>query len=352
MQKIKRYLMFAFIVLSSCESVYIPDLDQVESLLVVDARLFWESGENYIIVNESNGFNDSKPFNPVTNALVQLLDNNGNGYITTQTEPGVYKLNTALDAGLSYSLHIIARGETFVSGFEKYLPVPHIDSIYGNHAEHWIQPGGETRFESFLKSDGQRVFIDIDTENQKRFYRFESRKILQYHLPFDTIIGGVPIVAFKFGWKSFYPEGGFNIATASEYSKDMNISKHPMDFFPYDASLIIKPNVTGSGWIYILKQYSVSEQAYNFYRDLNYQLEAKGKIFDPMYVQAKNNLRCSTNPKKIILGNFEIGNYKEFRFFVKPDKFTGDHIIKKIDRYDVIPESGLNNLYRPWFWQN
>ena len=351
MHEIKKYLVFVFIAFFACETVYVPNLDQVESLLVVDARLFWEKEDNYIILKESNGFNDTELFKPFTSALVQLLDNNGNGYIATQTDPGVYELNSKLDISLSYRLHIIARGETFVSGYEDYLPVPHIDTLYGEHAEHWIQPGGETSVESFIKSEGQRVFIDIDSENQSRFYRFEARKILQYHFPFDTVIGGAPVVAFKFGWKSFYPEGGFNIATSSEYSKDMNISKHPMDFFGYDSKWFLKPGETGDGWIYILYQYSLSEPAYNFYRDLNYQLEAKGKIFDPMYVQARNNLSCSTNPKKIILGNFEIGNFREHRFFVKPDLLTGNHIVRRINRFDEIPESGLNNMYQPWFWQ-
>ena len=62
------------------------------------------------------------------------------------------------------------------------------------------------------------------------------------------------------------------------------------------------------GWIVIMYQYGLSESAYYYYKDLNNQLQAEGKIFDPLYVQPESNLKCVNNPEQLILGNFEISS--------------------------------------------
>lgn len=345
--------LFLFAVLfSACESVYIPDLETVENVLVVDARLFAGNPVNEVILQKSQGFNENEPFEPFTNALVQLIDNQGKGYITTQVEPGVYQVNNPLDPELQYKLHIIAGGETFESGFEQVQEIPEISSIYGEHGENWIQPGGEKDAASFRKTTGQQLFVDIDTDNVPKYYRFSSRKILQYYFPFDTILSGAEMVEYKYGWKSFYPTTIFNLAGPPEYSNEVDIVKHPVEFFRYDADALLDSTQRNAGWIYIMYQYGISESAYRFYKDLNSQLSASGKIFDPMYVQARSNLKCTSNPGKIVLGNFEITRMREHRYFVNPDPYKGNHIIRKINIFYDIPGSGIVPMFKPWFWEN
>lgn len=351
MLKFLKYLLILFMLFTGCESVYEPELDEVESLLVVDARLVYGEPPYQIILQKSAGFNESDSFEPYTNALVQLLDSKENGYLTTQTQPGVYELNEPLDLTERYRLHIIAGGETFTSGFEPVPPVPVITSFYSGEAEKWTQPGGETDVEDFRKKLGHQVYIDINNNNTYRYFLFDARKIMQYQFPFDTVMDGVLTQQYKFGWKSIYPDDIFNIAGPNDYASELNIIKHPVEFFPYQSGRTI-PGETEVGWIYIMHQYSISQAAWKFYNDLNNQLGADGKIFDPMYVQARSNLKCISDPKKVVLGNFEISRHQEHRFFIRLDPRTGIHTLRRITIYQDIPESGIRSLYPPWFWQN
>jgi hypothetical protein len=352
MKKQVTYFLMVLMLFLACESIYIPDLGEVENVMVVDARLNAGNPVNTITLQKSQGFNDTGPFKPFTNALVQLIDDMGNGYITNQVEPGVFQLDVQLDPEFRYKLHIISGGETFESDFEEVPDIPDIDTIFGRHNEKWIQPGGEKDVASFRKIAGQQLLVDMDTENTKKYYRFSARKILQYYFPFDTVLFGAETVEYKYGWKSFYPTGEFNIAGPSEYSAEIDIVQHPVEFFRYDADALLDSTQRNAGWIYIMYQHGISETAYRFYKDLNSQLSADGKIFDPMYVQARSNLKCISKPGKIVLGNFEITSFREHRYFVKPDPNKGNHKIKKMNVFHDIPESGIIPLVIPWFWEN
>ena len=351
MQKLITFFIVLAALFSACESVYVPDLEEVEKVLVVDARLFTGHPVNEIILQKSQGFNEDEPFEPFPDVLVELIDNRGETYSSSQVEPGVYRLNNMLDSGLLYKLHIVAEGETFESGFEEVQSIPDIGFIYSEHGENWVQAGGEKDAASFIKTTGQQLFVDIDTDNMPQYYRFFSRKILQFFFPFDTVMYGSTTTQYKYGWKSYYPTEGFNLAAPPEYSTQKDIVKHPVDFFRYDADALLDSTQRNWGWIYIMYQYGISEAAYNYYNDLNSQLNASGKIFDPMYVQARSNLKCTSDSKKIVLGNFEITSLREHRYFVRPDIFTGNHVIRKLDIYHEIPESGIVPIFRPWFWE-
>ncbi len=351
MLKLLKYLLMPLILFAGCESIYEPELDEVESLLVVDARLVFGESTHQIMLKKSAGFNEADSFEPYANALVQLIDSKENGYLTIQTQPGVYELKEPLDSTERYRLHIIAGGETYTSGLEPVPSVPHISAFYSGEVEKWTQPGGETDVEEFRKSTGHQVYVDINNYNTPGYYRFDARKIMQYQFPFDTIMDGVLTQQYKFGWKSIYPDGIFNIAGPNDYASGLNILKHPVEFFPYQSGRTI-PGETEVGWIYIMYQYSISQSAWKFYNDLNSQLGADGKIFDPMYVQARSNLQCISDPKKVVLGNFEISRYREHRFFIRLDTRTGNHVLRRITFFHNIPEEGIRSMYPPWFWQN
>ncbi len=352
MLKLIKYLLSGFIFFTSCESVYVPDLDVVENVMVVDARLIYGQQENKIILQNSSGFNEKTSFDPITTARVILTDDLGVENTAIQQEPGVYSLYGQLDSMRQYKLLISDGGDTYSSGFEGVPPVPHIDTIYSDHAEQWIQPGGENSTGDFLNFTGQQLFVDIDNEESEIYFRFTARKILQYYFPFDTVLYGQKMVEYKFAWKSFYAQDSYNIAGPPEYSSQVDITKHPVEFFRYNDQALLDTTERALGWIYIMHQYRISGSAYNFYKDLNSQLEASGKIFDPLYVQARNNIECVSNPAKIVLGNFEIASYREHRYYIRLNVYSGKHTIRPIEVFHDIPPAGVIPLTVPWFWEH
>jgi hypothetical protein len=352
MLKIIKYLFFLSAVLAACETVYVPDLEDVEDVLTVDARFVKGQRPHVVTLRKSMGFNENGSFDTYSDARVTVTDSKGNNYESYALGGGEYWFNFQLDNSLQYQLNISAEGETYSSVFESVPPPPDIDTFYTEETEIVIQPGGETDVDEFVTSVGHRFYVDIDNDENSRYYRFDARKILQYYFPFDTVMYGLLETATKYAWKSIYPTGKFDIAAPAEYSSNTDIFKHSTQFFNYRDRMYLRRDDFSNGWIYIMHQYGISESAYHFYQDLNNQLDADGKIFDPMYVQARNNLKCDSNPGKTILGNFEIASYREHRFYIHLDPYKGFHEIRRIETFYDIPENGEKAIFLPWFWES
>jgi hypothetical protein len=345
MRETNLYIIILMIMIQSCESVYIPELDNVENVLVVDARLEATNQIHRITLMKSKEFTDMGAYEPVISADITLTDNEGNLYRAQHDRAGVYYLEVMLNTARLYQLHLNAEGEQYKSEFEPVPPSPEIDSIYSRDYEQWLQPGGADKVGSFEKMDGQQILIDISRNTEPRYYQFTGRKILQF------MVETKPDGNYHFGWRSYYPRGSFNIAGPALYSGSKEIIRHPVEFLPYKTSALLDTNQVGMGWIYIMYQYGINESTYHYYRDLKRQLDAGGKIFDPLYVQVKSNLKCTTNPKKMILGYFGLSNPREQRFFIRLNKASGLHTIRKIHVYYDIPEQGVHLDWPPDFWE-
>ena len=152
-------------------------------------------------------------------------------------------------------------------------------------------------------------------------------------------------------WQTFYPSGSFNIAGPPRYSAEKNIKEHRLEFFNQNYYEIIADTQEFVGWIYIIEQLGISEKAYNYYSDLNSQMEAQGKIFDPIYIQAEGNISCTSDPEKMVLGNFEIESYKQHRYLLKYNTINEKFSIQKLNRYGPIPTKGFIRDIQPDFWE-
>jgi hypothetical protein len=65
------------------------------------------------------------------------------------------------------------------------------------------------------------------------------------------------------------------------------------------------------GLLFKLEQLSISDNAYSFWRDAELQLEAEGKLFDPVATQLKGNIRCVTDSLKDVIGIFNASDVSE-----------------------------------------
>ncbi len=349
MNKLITYLFVVF-VFAACEDVYNPDLEQRENALVADARLVYGSSSNYIKLTETDNFDMQDPEYPaVTSAVVNLIDENNSEYLLPQNSGGYYHINFGLDPAMSYKLRINYKGEIYESEFER-VPLPaKVDTVYGYSSSKITNLGGINSAGDLNKKSGVQLYADIQKNNDVKYYRFTATKIMQYTYTIMVPFMGGEIALTVFGWKSFFPQDYFNIAAPPEYGTSNDISKHPLFFLEKEGYLGFDERF--AGWILILNQYSLSESAYNFYNDLNSQLTAEGKLFDPLYVQARNNLKCVTNPQKLIFGNFEISAVSETRWFVRfVSKETG-YKIKSIPYFYTITNHGEQVTTPPDFWE-
>jgi len=348
MKKVLLYCLLFAGFLSGCEDMYEPNIDSVEGTIVADARIVCGENIHHVYLYNSIGFYESDGESTgISGATVKLIDSNGNAFEFNELGEGDYRLNSPINPMLDYKLVIEKSGKTYESNVESVPKIPALDSVYGVPEVLVIQEGGENDVDNFTKSKGIRAHADIKTNTEMPYYKFTARKILLYTYPVDTVIFFVPTVLTRYGWKSYYPQGSFNIAAPPEYSSSTDIKKHPLFFL--NKWLLTGEAESCGGWILILYQHGISESAYNYYQDLNSQLGSDGKLFDPLYVQARNNLKCTSNPKALILGNFEISRRSETRYFVRFVSDEEGYIFRPIYDFYDIPLKG-EQLELPEFW--
>lgn len=341
------------IALTGCEEIYTPQLEKVDNVLVVEARIVKGAPDNVIKLSESVGFNeDIRQYPPIFGASVSLVDNKNNEYILPETDAGNFRVDFQLKPELQYKLSIKYNNDVFESTLESVPEIPQLDTLYGDVEEKVIDAGGVNSVNEFWKRDVMQFYVDINQTPEINNYRFTWRKVTQFTY-FESMGAMVPPVP-HFVWFSTLPSDIFNIASPPEYKSENSIKKHPV-FFVALKEYIPSPEGTesfGSGYIFILYQYALSEPAARYYKDLNNQLGSEGHIFDPMYVQARNNLKCVTNPEKVVLGNFEITAVKERRYFVRYLSEDLGFVLKEIPYFYLIPNSGDVIDYPPDFWES
>lgn len=355
----KRIILYCFILLvalSGCEDIYNPEIEKVESALVVDARIEASKTDSYIKLTKSLGFNESEQgYPPVTGATVTLISNNNQSYKIPESSAGIYPVNFRLNPELEYKLKIESSGNVYESSFEPVPKIPNLDTVFGVPEKKLFLQGGENNISNAIEKEGVQLYSNILNEKEMPYYKFTARKILEYS--YQIQVGDMELVVY--GWRSHFPIGTFNIAAPPEFSVATDIIKHPLYFMskkPFLATNHEYNNIPQKGktyflgWIIIIKQYGLSNSGYNYYKDLNSQLSSDGRLFDPLYVQANNNLKCTSDPEQLVLGNFEISREKEHRFYVRYASEEIGYYIFPINKFYEIPLQG-ESIQFPEFWE-
>lgn len=350
MKKLIIYGLMIVAVFSACETVYNPDIDEQENVLVIDARIVNGQSGNYIYLTKSMSFTEDFSGYPRVPGQVTIIDSDGNENLLPEVESGVYEVNFSLDPTKEYKISVEYSGDTYESSFVPVPDVPVLDSIYGIPEIKVVHQGGETNVNDFREKEGVQLYADMVSEEEMPYYRFSARKVMQYTYEIEVPFFGSFLPVLVYGWKSYFPQQTFNIAAPPEYSATNQIRKHPLFFL--DRKGPVQGEQAFNGWILIMNQYGLSGMGHSYYKDLNNQLESDGKLFDPLYVQARNNLKCLTDPERIVLGNFEISTVKERRYYVLFISQEKGYLIKPIEEFYPIPLRGEIEGTPPDFWQN
>lgn len=337
-------------ILTGCEQIYSPEIESRESVMVADARIVVGDTANFIRLYESRGFNEKGYNYPnIAGAAVSILDNKGNEFELNESSDGIFPVHFTLNNVLEYKIRISFQGNTFESTYEPVPQVPELDTVYGIPEIKYIKQDGNNDVSDIREVPGLMLYADITNDSELPFYKFTARKVLQYIYPVEVIMMGEILIEPMFAWLSSFPNEMFNIAAPPEFSTTNKIIKQPLFFMAQKVTPI--PESSFYGWILILYQQGLSESGYNYYNDLNKQLDSEGKLFDPIYVQARSNLKCINDSKQLILGNFEISSKKEYRYFINFISEKEGYLIKPIPYFYEIPGYGEQITTPPDFWE-
>lgn len=342
------YILFISVLFSACEDVYIPDIDEVENVIVADARIEVGSNNNMVVLTETMSFNSSFYNYPeVSGGKVTLIDDTGSGFELPQVETGKFHVNVDIEGDRQYKIQVEYNGDIFESEYEKVPGVPSLDTVYGISTTKIVAPGGSASSADFRTVQGVQLYADMVATEETPNYRFTADKVAEYIWEEESE-GGLAAPIIHFYWEKSVVSENFNIAAPPQYSTTNSIKKHPLFFV--GRSITLEPDSAFTGWILVLYQHGISNSVYNFYNDLNAQLNADGRIFDPVYVQARNNFKCVNNDTKAILGNFEISRKTETRYFIRFISDKSGYRVQKLSDRSPISWQGETIDTPPDFW--
>lgn len=100
----------------SCTEVITLDLNDSEPTLVIEATLNGQDNTISVLLTESGSFINPGDYPVVSDALITLVEANGESMIVPEVEPGVYSLSdVSVFAGESYNLSVTSEGKEYLA---------------------------------------------------------------------------------------------------------------------------------------------------------------------------------------------------------------------------------------------
>lgn len=277
------------LLLFACDEVINPELEAAEPVFVVDAWLNNAAGPQQIRITRSQPYFNSSAPGGVSGAIVRVVDQNGNVFPFTESEPGTYTWTPDGDetfgtVGIVYDLSVQVGAETFLAE-TRMGRAPKIDSI-----TFFFEEGGQ-----FNDDQYQAEFWATDPAEANDAYWIQTFKNSEQLLKPNEIV-----TAYDAG---FSKGSNFNgVAFIAPIRRAIN----PFD--EDDDGNIKSPYVVGDS-VYVQIQ-SVSEAAFNFLNQVRIQTDRPGgfsELFATPLANVETNIVNANAEGSKVLGFFNVG---------------------------------------------
>jgi hypothetical protein len=291
------------LIVAGCVELYNPPVVQQDThYLVVDGYL--NSGEGIINVtlSRTQPLYSTEPPPPELNAMVTLEDEQGSVYPLHEQGKGLYTgSNLTVSTAKKYRMHIrTSDKEDFFSQYINIKPSPVVDSVF------WMP-----------ESDGIFIYVNTgDPSGNTRYYKWKFTETWEYNSTFgsglkitDTgVVIRPPDEYIYTCWRTLQ-SAGIMVGSSSKLQEDV-IRNFPLLFLPKGSVKLSKKYSIN------VQQQALTEEAYNYWLQLEQTTEKLGGLFDPMPSQISGNFYNSTDPTQPVLGFFSAGDVQEKRMFV------------------------------------
>lgn len=294
--------------LSACLEPFNPRIPDGETnLLVVEGRITNQPGPYTVRISKSAALNAENSF---VTEIVNISIEEEDGIIETliETSPGVYQ--TILLQGKAdkrYRLTFDYLGESYQSTWEKINTPSIIDDISFEV---------ETRETTGNDLEGAQFYIDSHGEKDgSKYLRYELEetwKIGVSHSSFFDYIGNDNIEVTKNPRHLCWTTGkqpGINLATTEGLSENI-LSGHLLKFITGANERFTKR------YSLLVKQYTLSEEEYLFWKVLQESNEELGNLFDKQPAKVIGNITNISEPKNTVLGYFSASGLHEKRIYI------------------------------------
>lgn len=292
------------LVVFGCVEPFDPPVQDVNvNFLVVDSYLNTSQGHATVRLSRASVLHEATATLPETGAQVAIEDISNNTFLLHETDEGNYELT---DAGLAtqsqYRLYVRTEdNKEYRSAFVTPTNAPAIDSV------NWR-----------ARADGVQIVVDTHDETaQSRYYRWDFIETWEYRSPLSSnfkLVNGIPI--YRSPEEQIYvcyrslPSTQINTASTVRLSED-RVSDYELTFLPRGTQKL------GVRYSILVRQYTLSREAYDYWEQLKRTTESLGGLFDPQPGKVVGNISSISDPDDIVLGYFDAGSVQEKRIFIR-----------------------------------
>ncbi|MBT3242607.1 MAG: DUF4249 domain-containing protein [Bacteroidetes bacterium] len=308
----------------SCIDPFLPDTTGYDDMLFFECLFSDDTSQvTSLSISRSvpmltmSGNNVSNIPAKIRGASARIDRNDGEQYIFTETEPGLYVLPNGIIAeiGKSYKLIVHVEQETFESQFQTLIESPPIDTLTYNATLQRLTEDGEAY-------QGYRFYISSNNNDPgPSYYRWDMNATFKYTVPFAAThtwdgreVHPASNRDLRTCWKSKNILGIF--VGNSEGLAENKIQKAPLHFeSQYGDALSIRYSL-------LVKQHAISESVWSFWNSLDKLVNQSGGLYETQPFRVEGNIHCTTNPELFVAGIFEVSGVTEKRIFLnQPTEF-------------------------------
>ncbi len=310
--------------LFACSEIYQPEVETLDSFLVVEGSITTKPGKNYVYLSMSRTYNEPPYFSTKEGAQVTITGDDGSVYTFQDARGGVYVLDLAEGntpkVGSTYTLKVVtAEGDVYESVPQKIVSCPAIKNIRCSYDQESMLTENVYGEVLEITYDGINVIVETDGLMPNENYYTYSWNAWEEH--YVILYQGITSYeTFRHRRLNNKYSNIIHTANADEYYNNL-LRNHNLFF-------IIKDDMTNydpiydpdsftcllnrfDGLIIYLQQKSLSADAFGFYHDVEQQLSAEGRLFDVVLPQLTGNMSCTSDPEKKVMGIFYASDITE-----------------------------------------
>ena len=319
------------ILLVGCVENYTPKgIGEIGDLLVIEGKITDNISTFYLkrsvkLTIEMTGRE------VVYNAKVYVEKDNGERISGQYVSNGIYNVPTgALDSETKYRLYVEIGNEAYQSEFLSPFFTPEIDGIL-----------------PVKRREGEPVYICVNThdaKDQSRYYLWSYKEVWEVKTELET---QEKDTYYCWGRDS----SNIMILGSSEKVSENVIYQKRINEIPSDNDRI-------SVLYYIMvEQNQIRKEAYDYYSNIQKNIEQTGSIFSPVPSEMKGNIRCITNLETPVIGFIDVSttvskdvfiNDEDWGLYEAPDKHCWGEISNvSMPEYTLYYQSSNGDLYAP-----
>jgi len=292
--------------LFGCRETYTPpQITTNTNYLVVEGVINTGTDSTIFKLSRTVRLNAKTTTQPETHAIVTVESDANASYLLKEITPGTYaSAPLSLSGTGKYRLRIIANTNTHTTYLSDFVPVknsPPIDSVGYS-----------------LPANGVQIYANThDDGNATRYYRWSYAETWNFHSNYDSeyIEVNNRWINFRTLAQRIFSCWASNtstdvvLASSAKLTRDV-IYQVPITIIPSPSQKIsVKYSI-------LVKQYALTEDAFNFWQLLKKNTEQLGSIFDAQPSSITGNIHNIADSSEPVLGYISAGSVQQKRIFI------------------------------------